>query len=451
MRPWIASALLATGGVLVLPAGAWQAPAPGNPFSGAIAAMSSPAPDATAQPNLTVDRRGRVWLSWLESRVERGPDGRLLGPGQGGHRFRIAALQPNAAGLKTRGSIDASWTSPVTIAEGANFLANWADFPSVFATRSGLLAAHWLERSGSGGAYAYGVRMSTSSDDGRTWSAPLTPHRDQSPQEHGFVSFFEAPGADLGLVWLDGREMAGGHGAPAAGAGQGTGSMTLRATTLSDGQLGPEMLIDSRVCECCQTSAARLEDGVIVAYRDRSDTEVRDIAVSRFVDGRWSDPQRVHADNWQINACPVNGPAIAASGRAVAIAWYTLAGGAPQAKVAFSTDGGVSFGAPILLNQQPTYGRLGLTMLDADRVLVSSIERGDPGARLLVRDVRRDGRVGGAVQVAETSSDRSSGFPRIVVAAGRVVFAWTETRPRSESPADSRPVTRVRVAAAQLR
>lgn len=429
MRPWIASALLATGGVLVLPAGAWQAP-PGNPFSGAITALSSPAPDATAQPNLTVDRRGRVWLSWLESRVERGPDGRLLGPGRGGHRFQLASLQGNR------------WSTPVTIAEGASFFANWADFPSVFATSSGLLAAHWLERSGSGGTYAYGVRISTSADDGRTWSAPLTPHRDQSPQEHGFVSFFESPGADLGLVWLDGREMSGGHGA---------GSMTLRATTVTGGQLGPEMLIDSRVCDCCQTSAARVDNGVIVAYRDRSDTEVRDISVSRFVNGAWSAPARVHADNWEINACPVNGPAIAASGRAVAIAWYTLAGGAPQAKVAFSTDGGVSFGAPIVLNQQPTYGRLGLTMLDADRVLVSSIDRGDPGARLLMRDVRRDGRVGDAVQVAATSADRSSGFPRIVVAGGRVVFAWTETKPRSESPADSRPITRVRVAAAQLR
>jgi hypothetical protein len=245
--------------------------------------------------------------------------------------------------------------------------------------------------------------------------------------------------------------MSGGHDAAPGGGGHGGGSMTLRATTLRGGQLGPEMLIDSRVCECCQTSAARTADGVIVAYRDRSDTEVRDIAVARYVNGTWSEPRIVHADDWQINACPVNGPAIAASGRTVAIAWYTMAGGGPQAKVAFSTDAGASFGAPAVINQQPTYGRLGLALLDADRALVTSIERGDSGARLLLREVRRDGRVGDAVQIAETSSDRSSGFPRIVVAGGRVVVAWTETRPRSESPADSRAVTRVRVAAAQLK
>ena len=43
---------------------------------------------------------------------------------------------------------------------------------------------------------------------------------------------------------------------------------------------------------------------------------------------------------------------------------------------AFSNDAGATFAAPIVLNQDPTYGRLGLTMLDADRVLVSAIERG---------------------------------------------------------------------------
>lgn len=439
MRPRIALALLATAGALVAPAGARQAASPGNPFSGSIVPLAVPAPDVTAQPNLTVDRRGRVWLSWLESRIERGPDGQMIGRGQGGHRFQLSSLQGDR------------WSAPVTIAEGANFVANWADFPSVFATRSGLLAAHWLARGASGGAYAYGVRLSTSADDGRTWSKPMTPHRDQSPQEHGFVSFFEAPGSDLGLVWLDGREMSGGHGAPSGGGGHSPGSMTLRATTVTGGQLGPEMLVDSRVCDCCQTSAARTDTGVIVAYRDRSDTEIRDISVSRFVNGAWSEPARVHADNWQINACPVNGPVIAASGRTVAVAWYTMAGGAPQAKVAFSTDGGASFAAPVVLNQQPTYGRLGLTMLAADRVLVSSIERGDPRARLLVRDVRRDGRVGDAVQIADASSDRSSGFPRIVVAGGRVVFAWTEVTQASSSPANSRLVTRVRVATARLK
>ena len=203
------------------------------------------------------------------------------------------------------------------------------------------------------------------------------------------------------------------------------------------------MLVDPKVCDCCQTSAARIDGGVIVAYRDRSDREVRDTAVSRFVNGAWTPPTVVHADNWEINACPVNGPVVAAMGRSVVVAWYTLAGGTPRAKLAFSHDAGVTFAAPIVLNQEPTYGRLALTMLDADRVLVSSIERGSAGAQLVVRDVRRDGRISDPVVVAPSSSDRSSGFPRMVVTGRRVLFAWTAMMP--DKP------TQVKIASARLK
>ena len=100
------------------------------PF-GALQTLSTPALDGAAQPNLATDARGRVWLTWLEPR-----------PG-GGHRFRLSSL---SAGR---------WSAPTTIAEGTNFLANWADFPSLFVAADGTMAAHWLER-GESRAAQYG-------------------------------------------------------------------------------------------------------------------------------------------------------------------------------------------------------------------------------------------------------------------------------------------------------
>ena len=67
-----------------------------------------------------------------------------------------------------------------------------------------------------------------------------------------------------------------------------------------------------------------------------------------------------------------------------------------------------------------------MLMPAADRVLVSSIERGNAGVELVVRDVTRDGRAGGPVAVAPSTSDRSSGFARMALAGKRVVLAWTE-------------------------
>jgi len=364
-----------------------------------FASITSPAPAGSAQPNLATDASGRVWLSWLDTDAA------------GKRRFRIAALKGT------------EWSAPITVMEGDALLANWADFPSVFVTRGGTLAAHWLERGPSRGGY--GIRMRTSSDQGRTWSAPVAPHTDQTTAEHGFVSFFEAPGANgLGLVWLDGRDAA------AHGSTGHAGGMALRSSILGN-SASAESVVDARVCDCCQTSAATTSDGVIVAYRDRSEAEVRDISVVRLVNGRWSAPATVHADGWTINGCPVNGPAIAASGRNVAIAWFTMPDGKPHTRVAFSSNAGQSFGKPIEITGDVTLGRLGITMFGPDRALVSSIERKSTGAALVVRKVFADGYVGSAVAVADVTSERASGFPRIVMSGTDAVIAWTEIAART--------------------
>jgi len=417
MRPRHRFSLVASVLVVAAAAAAAQSGAPAaslpSPVTSAVRDLDSPAPDGSAQPNLASDRRGRVWLTWLEPR-EAG----------GGHRFRAAQLTGNR------------WTDPVTIAEGTSFLANWADFPSLFVASDGTLAAHWLERTT--GREAYFVRIRTSNDAGRTWSQMVTPHNDASPTEHGFVSFYDAPGGGVGLVWLDGREMAGGHAAPGHPA-----SMTLRSTVLRKGVPGEEMVVDARVCDCCQTSATRTTGGVLVAYRDRSDKEIRDTSVVRFADGKWSAPVTVGSDNWEINGCPVNGPVITASGTAAAVAWFTGVGNTPKTQVAFSQDAGRTFGAPIRVDSAATLGRVAMFMPSADRVLVSSLERTAGGARVVLRDVRRDGRMSDPVEITTTTADRAGGFLRLASAGSRLVAAWTDVRPNQP--------TRVRLATLEVR
>ena len=105
----------------------------------------------------------------------------------------------------------------------------------------------------------------------------------------------------------------------------------------------------------------------------------------------------------------MNGPVVTAIGDAVAVAWFTVAGGTPHVKVAFSTDGGRTFGAPIQVDSKTTFGRLGMVMPSADRVIVSSIERGDAGVELVVRDVTRDGRTGTPVVIAPSTPTGRAG------------------------------------------
>ena len=377
----------------------------GSPPFASLRELASPATGANAQPQLTVIPEGKVVLSWLE-RLGDGPR----------QAFRYAFREGDG------------WSAPTTIVERDSFFANWADVPAVVGL-GGKLAAHWLQKSGPG-TYSYDVRLAISDAQAKTWGADISPHRDGTQTEHGFASFFEWPGGGTGIIWLDGREMkasthgGGGHDA------HGGGSMTLRAARIDeDGKVGEDVLIDPRVCECCPTTAISTARGALIAYRDRSDSEVRDIAVMRLENGKWQGPTYVHADNWQINACPVNGPALAAHGDRVALAWFTAQGDTPRVNVAFSADAGKTFGKPIRVDEARTLGRVDTVMLEDGRAIVSWMEFTDSGSEIRARTVFPDGRRSPHALVAKTTSDRQSGYPRMVRAGKELIFAWVQTRP----------------------
>ncbi|MCP3915861.1 MAG: EamA family transporter, partial [bacterium] len=306
-----------------------------------------------------------------------------------------------------------SWNDPVTVASGEGWFVNWADFPAV-AFDGERAVATWLEKSGEH-TYAYGVRFARSSDAGKSWTDAGWLHDDRSETEHGFVSLASLDGGDTFATWLDGRATP-------------DGAMTLRARVVG-AELGAEMLLDERVCDCCQTAAVTLADGaVVVAWRDRSDTEVRDIAVTRGdprVTGSFAKPRVVHADGWEIAGCPVNGPALDALGETVALAWFTGANEEPSAKVAFSHDGGRTFGAPVEFAGEAGYGRVDVALLDESRALVTWLESDGEKGAWRARTV--DGaELGAVVTIAAADPERASGFLRLARDGGKVLAAWTD-------------------------
>lgn len=361
---------------------------------GPATALDAPSGPDSGQPFLATGRDGSVLLSWLER-------------------------WDSVDALRWSRLADGRWSDVGTVAESSSFFVNWADFPSILELSDGRLAAHWLARSGTD-KFAYDVMVSVSADGGTSWSAPVLPHRDGTETEHGFVSLFEMAG-EPAAVWLDGRNGATSEG----GEGRGGPSMTVRFAAFGVDGAGPEALIDDRSCDCCQTDVALTSEGPVVVYRDRSADEIRDIVTSRLTDGRWTVPEPVHEDGWEIAGCPVNGPAIAARERAVAVAWYTAARDTARVQVAFSADAAGSFGAPIQIDDGDPVGRVDALLLDDGTALVSWLERVPGGGRVRVRRVAADGRVSAAVEVGGTSAARPSGFPRMARSGNEVVFAWT--------------------------
>ncbi|MDH3270371.1 MAG: exo-alpha-sialidase [Gemmatimonadota bacterium] len=359
--------------------------------------VESPAGPDSGEPFLATDGE-RVYLSWLEAADD------------DHHELKMARLESDG------------WGAPTMIARSDRFFVNWADFPSLTPGPDGTLWAHWLQR-GAAGGYDYAVRIAHSRDGGKAWSDPVTLHEDDSPTEHGFVSTFVQDDG-VGFVWLDGRRYAAGpDGEPASQ------EMTLRYRFVGvDGSMRAETLLDGRVCDCCQTSSAVTSEGPVAVYRDRSPHEIRDIYITRLRDGAWTEGSPVHEDGWEIGGCPVNGPAVAARGTEVAVAWFTGAGNVARVKVAFSQDAGATFGEPIVVDDGNPEGRVDLLLGEDGSAYVSWLERtGGEAAEVRLRSVRPDGGASASAPLVRSSAGRPSGFPRMVARGeGDVILAWTD-------------------------
>ncbi|MDR7067264.1 hypothetical protein J2X02_000081 [Pseudoxanthomonas japonensis] len=411
------SALAGRCAVLLLSTG-WmaacaQADKPGNAAQPAPAPIverrQPPAPAGAAQPDLAVMPDGALLLSWLEPM------------GEAGHRLRFSRSPARTV----------EWEPPRTIAEGATWFVNWSDTPHVYALPDGSLWAHWLRSTGPS-RMDYGIDLVRSGDGGATWSEPQLVHPSGTPGDHGFVTFWPQARDRLGIAWLDSRQKAAAGRAGHDDGGHdhaGGAAMMLRAATY-DAQATQqgEWPLDTSTCDCCTTSSAVTDRGVVVVYRGRSAGEIRDTRIVRFDGERWTAPRDVHADGWQIAGCPVNGPVTVAAGAAVWVAWYTEAGGVPEVRATRSDDAGDTFAAPVTLAKgSQVLGRLGLAQGNG-HLLVSWLEQAQDERQTLVLARYDEGWAGAQrVDVATLSArGRASGIPRLQWHDGAAWLAWTD-------------------------
>lgn len=341
-----------------------------------------------------------------------GPSSRYPFLGRAGGRLLLSWLDDDGNGMRTfRFAIheNGTWTKPRAITSGRRLMLNWADSPSVIFLPDGRLAAHWLERHDSAGAY--GIRIAFARDPDASWITAFASTRPTTEGYEGFVSL-GASGQEVHASFLD-------HSKPV------TALRVARFT--SDGRLLDDRVVDADVCSCCQTAIATAGGAPIVAYRGHTQDEVRDIRAVRLREGRGRRPRLVARDNWRINACPVNGPSLVADGQRAGVAWYTSAT-SPKVWLAFSDDAGGAYGSPIRIDDGRPIGRPCLALLPDSRAMRAAViwlEQTEVGARLRLRVISPTTGTSEPITVAAVSAGRSVGFPRVVTASDGLVIAWT--------------------------
>lgn len=348
-------------------------------------AIPNPAGKGALQANWSTSPRSAAILSWTE-------------PSAGGlYDLRYAVRS------------DSGWSQPRTIAANRHFFRHPAELPEVMQLGDSLWLAHWVEmpEESSEAEYLY----VSASADGVKWSAPQIAHQDRSKVQHGLASMIASGPQEASLFWLFTPE---GEDGPA---------YLMRTVVGASGKAAKEERIDMDVCQCCSTAVTNSAKGLLVAYRDHTPADIRDISVVRLENGKWTKPKNVHADNWKLDACPVNGPAISAKGDRVAVVWHTGAQDSPRTQIAFSSDSGTTFGNSVVVSTARSQGFTSVVLDDNGGAAVSWIEQGKDTSRLLVRSISSAGVAGPVFQVA-TGSRSDLGYPRLVRAGKDTLIAW---------------------------
>ncbi|HJW54554.1 MAG TPA: sialidase family protein [Burkholderiaceae bacterium] len=158
--------------------------------------------------------------------------------------------------------------------------------------------------------YTGQIRFVRSVDGGQTFAAPITVHANRDVITHRFDSIIVDRAGRIFIAWIDKRDLE----AAAARKEKYAGAALYYAVSDDGGaSFKGDYKIADHSCECCRIALALNSQGQPVAlWRHVFDADTRDHALAVLSpDGRIAAPVRASFDNWHVNACPHQGPALA--------------------------------------------------------------------------------------------------------------------------------------------
>jgi hypothetical protein len=276
------------------------------------------------------------------------------------------------------------------------------------------------------------VRFARSPSMRPTFSPAITVNDDGLPVSHSFQSLAVGPDGTVYVAWLDGRDKAGE--AHAGHSMEGNSSIYLARSIDGGRTFQKNVRVTGNVCPCCRVTIAFVTDKVVLGWRMVEPGDVRDIHIATSLDKgqTWSKPTLVARDGWKINGCPHVGPAMAALGSRLYVAWFTEGSGDPAINLAFSDDGLKTFSPKQRISGDtfdPTHPQL--TANDEKVALVfqaRSAKQSQGWGRVAVyyREIYPGGATSELIRAAEGKANVS--FPNVALGlSGRIFIGWTQT------------------------
>lgn len=172
-------------------------------------------------------------------------------------------------------------------------------------------------------AHTGNIRFVRSTDGGQTFSAPFTVQRDRAPIDHRFDDLQVDSQGRIFLTWLDRRDKEAAQDAQRPYRGI---AIYYAVSTDQGASFGNDSKLADHTCECCRIATAVDAQGRVNAmWRHIFEPNIRDHAVAILpASASPASPQRATDEGWKIDACPHHGPALAfdSSGQRHQV-WFT--------------------------------------------------------------------------------------------------------------------------------
>jgi hypothetical protein len=258
--------------------------------------------------------------------------------------------------------------------------------------------------------YVGDVHFARSVDGGRTFSTPMS-LLDEGMTSGRFDTLTVGPEGDVHVFWI-GR------------AGSNVSSLVHKVSTDRGRTFSPARMVKDDICECCRLALAWDGAQPVVFWRDMIPGGCRDHSLARITGGEKA-PAVVRAtdDDWEIAACPHQGPSVAVSDGVTHLAWFT--GDGRRGAGSFyrrTTDGGRTFSEPVRVGGATAMRPQLLARERRVWLVWKEATKGGGTAVLAMRSSDAGATWSAAREVAHTKG--GSDHPLLVAAGPDVLLSW---------------------------
>lgn len=357
-----------------------------------------PSIDCGLAPSATFDQRGRLWLAWA----------------YGGHVY-----------VNYSDDLGQRYSTPVAVNQIPETVsAQGENRPKIVIDGRGGAHVSWTVALPQ--KYSGNIRYSYSAAGGSHFSEPLTVNDNHELIGHRFEALAVSDDGHVYMAWLDKRDRQ----AREKEGGQYNGS-ALYYSHKAPGRdsFSRNIKIVDNSCECCRV-AIELDgnDLPVVMWRHVYGDNIRDHSLVRFTGTeQFSKPVRVSHDNWEIDACPHHGPALAIDtlGRYHSV-WFNDGDQRNGLFYAYSSDQGASFSSPISVGAYDRQAAHPDVLSIDDKVYLSWKEFDGESTQILLMRSDNNGRDWTIPQVVAVTNNRSD-YPFLIQQGKQVFISWQTT------------------------